>query len=150
MATMLKVRDLRPSVGNNINTTFIILEKYNASRSDGGILMCIALVADSTASVHLQMWGAECDAFQPSDIVRLTNGIFSFHKANLVLRAGKKGLLEKIGEFSMVFVEIPNMSTMQWVQDPANPKGWIPLTHSSPAPTGPMLAGAASSNPGRH
>lgn len=37
-------------------------------------MVCVALVADSTAAVHLQLWGPECEAFQPSDIVRLTNG----------------------------------------------------------------------------
>ncbi|CAI5478743.1 unnamed protein product [Closterium sp. Yama58-4] len=74
----------------------------------------------------MQLWGAEVDALQPGDIVRLTSGIFSFHKSNLVLRAGKKGALEKIGEFTMVFVEAPNMSRLQWAPDPANPKHWVP------------------------
>lgn len=89
--------------------------------------MCVALVADGSASVHLQLLGNECEAFQPGDIVRLTGGLFSFHKSNLVLRTGKKGTLEKIGEFTMVFSETINMSKIQWVPDPMNPKAWNPV-----------------------
>lgn len=89
--------------------------------------MSVALVADPTAAVHLQLWGNECDAFLPGDIVRLSNGVFSFHKTNLVLRAGKKGTLEKTGEFTMVFSESVNMSKLQWVADPLNPKVWNPV-----------------------
>ena len=36
--------------------------------------ICTALAADSTGSVHFQLWGAEVDALQPGDILRLTNG----------------------------------------------------------------------------
>ena len=123
------IKDLRPSAQNNVNTTFIVLEKGSSSRSDGGgQLLSINLVSDQTASVHLQLWGNECEAFQPGDIVRLTNGMFSFHKANgFALRAGKKGKLEKVGEFTMVFVESPNMSKIQWLQDPSNPSVWSPV-----------------------
>ncbi|KAJ7533195.1 hypothetical protein O6H91_13G037100 [Diphasiastrum complanatum] len=102
--------------------------------------MSVATVADASAAVNFQLWGSECDAFQPGDIVRLTNGIFSFHKTNLVLRAGKKGLIEKVGEFSMVFVEAPNLSLLQWVQDPADPKVWIPLPQAQPSSPGLLPA----------
>ncbi|CAI5487358.1 unnamed protein product [Closterium sp. Naga37s-1] len=101
--------------------------------SEAGAVVCTALVADGTAAVHMQLWGAEVDALQPGDIVRLTSGIFSFHKSNLVLRAGKKGALEKIGEFTMLFVEAPNMSRLQWAPDPANPKHWV--CHCTPCPS---------------
>lgn len=123
-----QIKDLRPSVTTNINLTFIVLEKGPLSRiGEAGPLVSVALVADATAAVHLQLWGPECDAFQPGDIVRLTNGVFSFHKTNLVLRAGKKGTLEKTGEFTMVFSENVNMSKLQWVADPVNAKQWNPV-----------------------
>ncbi|OEL33668.1 hypothetical protein BAE44_0005316, partial [Dichanthelium oligosanthes] len=32
----------------------------------------LALVADETAAAHFLLWGGECGAFEPSDIVRLT------------------------------------------------------------------------------
>ena len=33
-----------------------------------------------------------------------------------VLRAGRKGVLSKVGEFCMVFAEHPNLSTIPWVR----------------------------------
>ncbi|KAG0581101.1 hypothetical protein KC19_4G225000 [Ceratodon purpureus] len=132
-----QIKDLRPSVTTNINLTFIVLEKGPLSRiGEVGPLVSVALVADATAAVHLQLWGPECDAFQPGDIVRLTNGVFSFHKANLVLRAGKKGTLEKSGEFTMVFSENVNMSKLQWVPDPVNAKQWNPVGFNPHSPQG--------------
>ena len=33
-----------------------------------------------------------------------------------MLRAGRKGVLGKVGEFCMVFAEHPNLSTIPWVR----------------------------------
>ncbi|OAE24345.1 hypothetical protein AXG93_4343s1100 [Marchantia polymorpha subsp. ruderalis] len=133
--------------GITVNTTFIILEKGQTSRSSeaSGQAVCVALVADSTAAVHLQLWGPECDAFQPSDIIRLTNGMFSYYNHNMLLRAGQKGLLEKIGHFTMIFVENPNMSKLQWIPDPSNSKMLQPLglMHAS-SPQGSHGSGHSS------
>ncbi|KAJ6999315.1 hypothetical protein NC653_010108 [Populus alba x Populus x berolinensis] len=66
---------------------------------------CLALVADETASVHFQFWGDECDAFEPGDIICLANGIFSYNRNNnLVLRAGRRGAIKKVGEFTMTLI----------------------------------------------
>ncbi|KAF2294940.1 hypothetical protein GH714_029274 [Hevea brasiliensis] len=86
---------------------------------------CLALVADETAAVHFQFWGDECDAFEPGDIIHLINGIFSYNRNNLVLRAGKRGTIEKVGEFTMAFVETPNMSEIRWAPDPSNSKKYV-------------------------
>lgn len=125
---MVSLKDLVPAATNSVNTQFIVLEKGNTIQ-DGKETACIALVADETASVQFLMWGSECVAFEPGDIVRVTNGIFSYHKNNLVLRAGKRGRAEKVGEFTMSFVEAPNMSEVQWSRDPKNPKKFVPLTY---------------------
>ncbi|CAN6824843.1 unnamed protein product, partial [Brassica oleracea var. botrytis] len=77
-------------------------------------------------TVHIQLWGDECDAFEAGDIVKLTNGIFSYLRNNgLLLRAGKRGKMEKAGEFTVAFVETPNVSEIQWNPDPENPKRYI-------------------------
>lgn len=128
----IMIKDLRPTAFNNINTLFIILEKGATVKNDKNLAMSICLAADQSAAVHLQLWGDECDFFQPGDIVRLTNGIFSSVRGNMVLRAGRKGKLEKVGEFTMVYTEIPNMSKLQWVQEPSNPSQWIPKGLYSP------------------
>lgn len=121
---MVFLKDIIPAATNTVNTKFIILDKGNKSQ-EGKETTCVALVADETASVYFQMWGDECEAFQPGDIVQLTNGIFSYHKNNLLLRAGKRGSVEKVGEFTMMFVETPNLSEIRWARDANNPKNFV-------------------------
>ncbi|XP_020585114.1 SOSS complex subunit B homolog [Phalaenopsis equestris] len=131
---MISLKDIVPAATNTINTKFILLDKGNVGQ-DGKETTCLALVADETASLHFQLWGDECCFFEPGDIIRLTNGIFSYHKGNLVLRAGKKGKTEKTGEFNMVFVETPNMSEIKWGIDPNNPRKFVQESVISPHST---------------
>ncbi|KAL7609336.1 hypothetical protein Lser_V15G14239 [Lactuca serriola] len=133
--TMLPLKDITPAARNNINTQFIILEKGKITLEGGQNKTCMGLVADETASVHFQLWNEECDAFEAGDIVRLSNGIFSYQRGNnLVLRAGKRGKVEKVGEFTMAFVESQNMSEILWAPDPNNSgkyvRGSVTSTHS--------------------
>ncbi|KAK6940899.1 hypothetical protein RJ641_030430 [Dillenia turbinata] len=123
-ARMMALKDLVPAAQNNINTQFILLDKSRPVM-EGQQKTCLALVADETAAVHFLLWGDECDAFEPGDIVRLSKGIFSYNRNNLVLRAGKRGQTEKVGEFTMVFVETPNLSEIRWVPDASDPKKYV-------------------------
>lgn len=127
---MISVKDIVPAAQNNISTQFILLEKGKQTTTTTMTTechnkACLALVADETAAVHFQFWGDECDAFEPGDIMRLSNGIFSYSRNNLVLRAGKRGKVEKVGEFTMTFVETPNMSEIRWIPDPNNSKKYM-------------------------
>ncbi|XP_070022634.1 uncharacterized protein LOC107811944 [Nicotiana tabacum] len=122
---MQSLRDIVPAALNNINTKFIVLDKGRIAM-EGQQKMCLALVADETAAVHFQMWGDECDTFEPGDLIRLENCIFSYNRNNLLLRAGKRGKAEKVGEFTITYVETPNMSEIRWVPDPSNSKIYVP------------------------
>ncbi|BFG43262.1 hypothetical protein CerSpe_295360 [Prunus speciosa] len=104
----------------------------NTSSSQGQNKTCLALVADETAAVHFQLWGEECDAFEPGDIIHLSNGIFSYSRNSLLLRAGKRGKIEKVGEFTMAYVETPNMSEIRWVPDPNSSHKYIQEAVISP------------------
>ncbi|CAN6212000.1 unnamed protein product [Urochloa humidicola] len=146
----VKLKDLVPAATNTVNTTFIVLDKaapasrpqhphHNAhahaqgQARSGEEVTCLALVADETAAAHFLLWGGECVAFEPGDIVRLTGGIFSYHRGNaLVLRAGRRGRSEKVGEFTMLFVETPNMSEIQWGRDPDDPRRMVQEAVVSP------------------
>jgi len=121
---MVLLKDIVPAAQNNIESKFIVLEK-GSTTLEGKNRICLTLVADETAAVHLQLWGDECDAFDSGDIIRLTKGIFSYQHGNLILRAGKRGKLEKTGEFVMSYVEVPNMSEIHWIPDPSNSKNYI-------------------------
>nr|XP_043629342.1 SOSS complex subunit B homolog [Erigeron canadensis] len=130
---MPSLKEIVPAARNDINTKFIVLEKGGITTERGQNKVCLGLVADETASVHFQFWNEECDAFQPGDIVRLSNGIFSYNaNKSLVLRAGKRGTIEKVGEFTMVFAESPNMSEILWVQDPNKSGNYIQESIISP------------------
>ncbi|KAK3415646.1 hypothetical protein EUGRSUZ_H01617 [Eucalyptus grandis] len=104
---MLSIKDISPAAQNNITTQFILLDKG-------------------------RFWGEECDLFKPGDIIRLTNGIFSYNRNHLLLRAGKRGNIEKAGEFTMTYVETRNISEMQWVPDPNNSKKYVQEAVISP------------------
>lgn len=120
---IISLKDLVPAATCSVNTKFIMLEKGKITHEKDK--KCLALVADETASVHFQLWGTECEAFEPGDIIQLTKGIFSYYKKTTVLRAGKRGVVEKVGEFTMTFVETPNMSEFEWAPDPNNFKTLI-------------------------
>lgn len=121
---MVSLKDIVPAAQNNIDTKFILVDK-GSKTIEGHNKTCLALVADETAAVHFQLWGDECDAFEPGDIIQLANGIFSYNRNSLVLRAGKRGKVDKVGEFTMVFVETPNMSEIRWIPDPNNSNKYI-------------------------
>ncbi|XVF80536.1 hypothetical protein PTKIN_Ptkin15bG0081300 [Pterospermum kingtungense] len=70
---MVFIKDIVPAAQNNINTQFIMLDK-GETKWDGQNKMCLALVADKTPAVHLQLWGEECDAFEAGDIILMENG----------------------------------------------------------------------------
>ncbi|XP_010279498.1 PREDICTED: SOSS complex subunit B homolog [Nelumbo nucifera] len=128
---MMALKDIVPAALNVINAQFVLLDKAKITM-EGQQKTCLALVADETAAVHFQLWGTECDAFEPGDIIRLTNGIFSYNRNNLVLRAGKRGKVVKVGEFTLAFVETPNMSEIRWSPDPNNSKKFIQESVISP------------------
>ncbi|KAI3439472.1 uncharacterized protein J3R85_004905 [Psidium guajava] len=97
--SMLSIKDIVPAALNNITTQFILWQR--------------------------QLWGEECDLFKPGDIIHLTNGIFSYNRNHLLLRAGKRGSIKKVGEFTMTYVETPNISEIRWVPDPNNSKKYV-------------------------
>ncbi|KAJ4783704.1 SOSS complex subunit B1 [Rhynchospora pubera] len=132
----MKLKDLTPAASNSINATVILVEKgNNIEEGKEKTKTCVALVADETACVNFQMWGDECEAFQPGDIICISKGIFSRHKNKLLLRAGKSGSVEKVVEFTMLFVESPNMSEMRYICPMPISLLSLSLNHNSPNPS---------------
>ncbi|GJZ27830.1 SOSS complex subunit B [Tanacetum coccineum] len=65
---------------------------------------------DGKSSKDFRPRDYKCDVFQPGDILRLTNGMFTYnHDKYFMLRAGRRGKVQKVGEFTMAFEESPNM-----------------------------------------
>uniref|UniRef100_A0A061QSS2 Nucleic acid-ob-fold-like protein isoform 1 n=1 Tax=Tetraselmis sp. GSL018 TaxID=582737 RepID=A0A061QSS2_9CHLO len=139
-----KVVDLRPTTNPSLQVVFIVLEKgkiqniYTRDESNKQVETptCTALVADETACCNLQLYGsAEVEYVQVRDIVRLNQGIFSWQKKQLLLRAGRRGIFEKLGEFTMVFSEAVNMSHIGYKKDEQGnyqPAQSLPAHHWAP------------------
>ncbi|KAM3270170.1 hypothetical protein P3S67_029527 [Capsicum chacoense] len=97
---MQSLKDIVLAAANNINTKFIILDKGRitlSQKTKGRIgveeqpKICLALVADETAAIQVQIWGDECDVFESGYIIGLKNGIFSYLNKKHELRAGWRG-----------------------------------------------------------
>ncbi|XP_038836078.1 SOSS complex subunit B2-like isoform X2 [Salvelinus namaycush] len=67
-------------------------------------------VADKSGCITLSVWDELGGLIQPGDILRLTRGYASLWKGCLTLYTGRGGDLQKIGDFCMVFSEVPNFS----------------------------------------
>ncbi|XP_040609578.1 SOSS complex subunit B2-like isoform X2 [Mesocricetus auratus] len=67
-------------------------------------------VADRTGSITISVWDEMGRLIQTGDIIRLTRGYASMWKGCLTLYTGRSGELQKIGEFCMVYSELPNFS----------------------------------------
>ncbi|XP_038939778.1 SOSS complex subunit B2 isoform X3 [Rattus norvegicus] len=67
-------------------------------------------VADRTGSITISVWDEIGGLIQTGDIIRLTRGYASMWKGCLTLYTGRGGELQKIGEFCMVYSEVPNFS----------------------------------------
>ncbi|XP_029610830.1 SOSS complex subunit B2-like [Salmo trutta] len=67
-------------------------------------------VADKSGCITLSVWDEVGGIIQPGDILRLTRGYASLWKGCLTLYTGRGGDLQKIGDFCMVFSEVPNFS----------------------------------------
>jgi len=82
---LARVVDLRPGHAPQVNAQVILLEKGPMREiSSDRQPVSLALCADHTAAVGLQLWGEEVAAFQPGDVLRLTGGMFNFATARKV------------------------------------------------------------------
>ncbi|GAM20093.1 hypothetical protein SAMD00019534_032680 [Acytostelium subglobosum LB1] len=119
-----KICELKPFV-KNVNCIFIVLEKFPPVKKKEVIHQ--VLVADHTACINMTLFDQFGEQAQPGDILRLRGGYASLFHESLYLYVGKtSGVIEKIGEFALNFVEHPNLSSAQWMPDPNNPKLFIP------------------------
>lgn len=92
-------------------------------------VMYQTLVADDTAAIIFCLWDYSVEkygAINPGDILRLSNGMVNLWRNQLQLYQGKKGTLERVGEFLMAFNETKNMTTQfEWIEEPPNSKKYV-------------------------
>ncbi|XP_051885699.1 SOSS complex subunit B2 isoform X2 [Pristis pectinata] len=103
------VKDIKPGM-KNLNVVFIVLEIGRVTKTKDGHEVRSCKVADKTGSITISVWDEVGGLIQPGDIIRLTRGYASMWKNCLTLYTGRGGDLQKIGEFCMVYSEVPNFS----------------------------------------
>uniref|UniRef100_A0A8C4PI29 Nucleic acid binding protein 2 n=1 Tax=Equus asinus asinus TaxID=83772 RepID=A0A8C4PI29_EQUAS len=109
MTTETFVKDIKPGL-KNLNLIFIVLETGRVTKTKDGHEVRTCKVADKTGSINISVWDDVGNLIQPGDIIRLTKGYASVFKGCLTLYTGRGGDLQKIGEFCMVYSEVPNFS----------------------------------------
>eukprot|EP00026_Physarum_polycephalum_P019153 Phypoly_transcript_21024.p1 GENE.Phypoly_transcript_21024~~Phypoly_transcript_21024.p1 ORF type:complete len:216 (+),score=39.38 Phypoly_transcript_21024:83-649(+) len=119
----------------HINCVFIVVEKGPITKTKDDHTIYQALVADYTGSINTSLWDTIGEQVQPGDIIRLKGGYSTLYKNSLMLYPGKKGSTDRIGDFTLVFSETPNMSNIQWVTDPIT-KNVIPVFPGQQPPPG--------------
>uniref|UniRef100_A0A8D0E3J9 SOSS complex subunit B2 n=1 Tax=Salvator merianae TaxID=96440 RepID=A0A8D0E3J9_SALMN len=105
----LFIKDIKPGL-KNLNVIFIVLEIGRVTKTKDGHEVRSCKVADKTGSITISVWDELGGLIQPGDIIRLTKGYASLWKGCLTLYTGRGGELQKIGEFCMVYSEVPNFS----------------------------------------
>uniref|UniRef100_A0A452IRS9 SOSS complex subunit B2 n=1 Tax=Gopherus agassizii TaxID=38772 RepID=A0A452IRS9_9SAUR len=103
------IKDIKPGL-KNLNVVFIVLEIGRVTKTKDGHEVRSCKVADKTGSITISVWDEIGTLIQPGDIIRLTKGYASLWKGCLTLYTGRGGELQKIGEFCMVYSEVPNFS----------------------------------------
>ncbi|XP_028606539.2 SOSS complex subunit B2 isoform X1 [Podarcis muralis] len=103
------IKDIRAGL-KNLNVIFIVLEIGRVTKTKDGHEVRSCKVADKSGSILISVWDELGSLIQPGDIIRLTKGYASLWKGCLTLYTGRGGELQKIGEFCMVYSEVPNFS----------------------------------------
>uniref|UniRef100_G1KYV6 Nucleic acid binding protein 2 n=1 Tax=Anolis carolinensis TaxID=28377 RepID=G1KYV6_ANOCA len=109
MTTETLVKDIKPGL-KNLNLIFIVLETGRVTKTKDGHEVRTCKVADKTGSINISVWDDVGNLIQPGDIIRLTKGYATVFKGCLTLYSGRGGDLQKVGEFCMVYSEVPNFS----------------------------------------
>ncbi|KAI7809122.1 SOSS complex subunit B2 isoform X2 [Triplophysa rosa] len=106
---VILIKDVKAG-SKNLNIVFIVLEIGRVTKTKDGHEVRSCRVADKSGSIAISVWDELGSLIQPGDIIRLTRGYASIWKGSLTLYTGRGGDLQKIGEFCMVYSEVPNFS----------------------------------------
>ncbi|XP_069589998.1 SOSS complex subunit B2 [Ranitomeya imitator] len=149
----VSIKDIKTGQ-KNLNVIFIVLEIGRVTKTKDGHEVRSCKVADKTGSITVSVWDEIGSLIQPGDIIRLTRGYASLWKGCLTLYSGRGGELQKIGEFCMVYSEVPNFSEpnpdFTNPQQKANPNKSVHMDQSNNSPpnngNGPQSVSGSFSN----
>ncbi|KAJ1959059.1 hypothetical protein IWQ62_004765 [Dispira parvispora] len=118
---LVSIADMRPMLrGFQCEVIVIEIPQEPLVTRDGQKIYTF-LVADHTGSIVMSLWGDIGKYFKVGDIVYITGGEAKLFKGSLQLTTLKYGKAQRVGEHTKPFVERPNVSRYQWVNDPDKP-----------------------------
>jgi len=137
------VRHLKTHM-KDLNLMVIVLDVGRASVTKDSHEVRTVKVADKSGSVNLSLWDEPGKIVQSGDIIRLSKCYTNTWKGCLTLYISKGGEICKVGDFCLVFSEVPFMSEFH----PENQTG-PPAPPGAPGGTkGPFAVGNNRSNNG--
>ncbi|KAM4815225.1 SOSS complex subunit B2-like [Thomomys bottae] len=110
LRSVLRVRCHRPSLSGARARWDARPCVWRVTKTKDGHEVRSCKVADKTGSITISVWDEVGSLIQTGDIIRLTRAYASMWKGCLTLYTGRGGELQKIGEFCMVYSEVPNFS----------------------------------------
>jgi len=103
------IKDLKPGMsGLNLNVIALDIGRVTITKDQQEVRTI--KVADKTGMVNLSLWNEPGKVLQSGDIIRISRAYTGMFKTCLTVQTAKQGDFFKIGEFCMVFNEVPNMS----------------------------------------
>jgi hypothetical protein len=110
-----KIIDIKP-YDKNIDIKIIMLQLISKNKLKNEVTITQFQVADYSGSIYCNFFDDVGDRLNEGDILFLKSAYATIFKNNLILYTSKPGLgqIIKIGEYFMIFTEIPNMSLVPW------------------------------------
>ncbi len=110
-----KIKEITPGK-KQINIIVIILEKLKVFNLKNEQKIFSFLVADQTGSIICNFYDEVGCMISIGDIIYIQSSYASLFKNSLILYTPKfeNGIIVKIDEFYMAFIENPNMSNLLW------------------------------------
>ncbi|KAJ0399919.1 hypothetical protein P43SY_008125 [Pythium insidiosum] len=119
----VRIKDLTPALCEKECFVKAIVMESNAKDEANASANATLLVGDDTGCVSLVLPKALALHVRVGDIVQLLQTQLVLKNGRLYLWGGR---VERVGEFTMLFKESANVSTITWAPDPANPDTLVP------------------------
>ncbi|KAI3643460.1 hypothetical protein MP228_013015 [Amoeboaphelidium protococcarum] len=128
----IPIAHVRPNMTSLQLCGIITDVKQEASKGGQDLEFYQFTLSDASGSVTLYLVGEAGLAFKHMDIVRISGGRTRLFKDQISVYVKKDtGSIVRTGQFNMLFSFKPNLSDMDWVMNPANPRQWIPILTGS-------------------
>ncbi|CAG0894629.1 unnamed protein product [Cyprideis torosa] len=104
------IRDVRHGAKGLFHIFCIVLDVGHPMITKDGNEVRLCKVADKTGSISAGLWNEKGKYLEPGNIIHMTKVYAQFYKNSLTLYLTKAGSIIKVGDFTMLFSELPFLS----------------------------------------